>query len=148
MYRPQGVPEVHAQHDDHCEENSLILSSTETKDQMHYVTWMRAFHPDVIFTISPAAFKFAGTPLQRQIQGKRMKAMGYQVGTPDIMVFYPIGLYHGLFIELKYGKGKLSDEQRELLLRLSTLGYSCWTCLGYKEAVEVTTRYLKGDIRS
>lgn len=124
----------------------MAFSSTETKDQMHYVAWMRTFNPKIIFTISPAAFKFGGTQAQRAIQGKRMKAMGYLVGTPDIMIFHPVAEYHGLFIEMKYGKNSLTDQQRIVMGILSALGYSCWVCIGYKEAVEVTTRYLNGKL--
>lgn len=126
----------------------MTFPTTETKEQMHYVTWLRTMHPEIIFTISPAAFKFGGNQTQRAIQGKKMKDMGYMVGTPDIMVFYPIGLYHGLFIELKKPGGKVEPAQRKVMEQLATLAYSVWVCYGYKEAVEVTTRYLKGAIKS
>jgi hypothetical protein len=46
-----------------------------------------------------------------KIQGARLKALGVKSGVHDLMVNVSRGTYHGLDIELKAGKNKLSDKQ-------------------------------------
>lgn len=123
----------------------MVHEVPETKEQMHVVTWLRMMWPKVIFTISPSAFKFGGSSKQRMIQGKKMKDMGYLPGTPDIMIFHPVGEWHGLFIELKRPSGKAEPHQLVVLQSLSNVGYKVFICYGYNEATRVIQKYLTGQ---
>ena len=44
-----------------------------------------------------------------------LKRMGLKNGVPDIFVSVPCGQYHGMYIEFKSAKGKLTTDQQEFL---------------------------------
>ena len=71
----------------------------------------------------------------------RMKRMGLRSGFPDLFVTLARGKYHGLFIEMKYGKNKTTKEQKEWLELLSAEGYACAVCYGADETIKVIENY-------
>ena len=71
----------------------------------------------------------------------RMKKMGLRRGFPDLLVPLARGGYHGLFIEMKYGKNKTTKEQKEWLERLSAEGYACAVCYNAAEAIKTIESY-------
>ena len=74
----------------------------------------------------------------------QLKRMGYTKGTPDIMVFHPgrSPYVHGLFIEMKSEKGRVSDEQKEWGKRAEELGYRYYVCHSAEEAIGIIRTYL------
>lgn len=70
----------------------------------------------------------------------RLKAQGVRAGFPDLGFFYPVGDFHGLFIEMKkpivkgQRKPKVEDNQKEWIDRLSAQGYDTAVCFGWHEA--------------
>ena len=83
----------------------------------------------------------------RQVQYvQKLKRMGMLPGFPDFFIYEPRGVYHGLAIEMKRVKGgRVSEEQKECLKKLSDRGYYATVCRGFDEAKEVIDRYLKGE---
>ena len=71
----------------------------------------------------------------------RMKRMGLRSGFPDLLVPLARGGYHGLFVEMKYGKNKTTKEQKEWLERLSAEGYACAVCYNAAEAIKTIESY-------
>lgn len=71
----------------------------------------------------------------------RMKRMGLRSGFPDLLVPLARGGYHGLFIEMKYGKNKTTKEQKEWLERLTAEGYACAVCYNAAEAIKTIESY-------
>lgn len=74
---------------------------------------------------------------------KRLKAEGVKAGVPDICLPVPSGGYHGLYIELKAGKNKTTENQDRWLQALEENGYFTAVCYGWKEASKAITDYLK-----
>lgn len=74
--------------------------------------------------------------------GALLKKMGVKAGVPDLCLPVPVGRYHGLYIELKIGKGRPSDRQREWIAHLFEAGYAVHICYGFKEAAKVILDYL------
>lgn len=73
----------------------------------------------------------------------RAKQAGLKKGFPDLILPFPMGKYHGLFIELKRLKrSKLYPEQHWFLQTLAALDYSCHVCKGSEAAIEVICNYL------
>ena len=72
----------------------------------------------------------------------RMKRMGLRSGFPDLLVPLARGGYHGLFIEMKYGKGKTTKEQEEWLSCLNSQGYRAVVCRGSGEALAEINSYI------
>ena len=80
--------------------------------------------------------------------GKRDKLVAMQLqregvkpGVPDLCLPVPSAGWHGLFIELKWGRNTTTDKQNEWLERLREQGYLAVVCYGWCEAVEVIREY-------
>ena len=80
---------------------------------------------------------------RNKLEAYNLKKQGVKAGVPDICLPVPSGAYHGLYIELKYGKNKTSPEQRAWLAALSAVGYKTAVCYGWSEAAETILKYLK-----
>ena len=78
-----------------------------------------------------------------RIEAAHLKQQGVKPGVPDICLAYPSGVYHGLYIELKVGKNKPSDLQKEWLRNLRAAGYMAIVCYGFEQAKEAIENYLK-----
>lgn len=72
----------------------------------------------------------------------KLKAEGVKRGIPDVFLAIPSQGYHGLFIELKAPKGRVSPEQSDMLDLLRANGYVCRVCFGWDQAREVIEGYL------
>lgn len=73
----------------------------------------------------------------------KAKAAGMRKGKPDIELPVSRGRYHGLFIELKFGRNSPTREQVEYMGRLGDEGNLCVVCYGAKAAVDSIISYLK-----
>lgn len=71
-----------------------------------------------------------------------LKREGVKAGVPDICLPVARGQYHGLYIELKAGKNKISSKQKEWLNALNQEGYATKVCYGWSEARETIEKYL------
>ena len=72
----------------------------------------------------------------------RLKREGVKAGVSDIFVAVPRGDYHGMFIEIKTEKGRLSPAQTAFLARQARLGYSAVVAHGVREAIDAIAGYL------
>ena len=62
-------------------------------------------------------------------------------GVPDLFLPVPIGAYHGLFIEMKSDKGRLSENQQWFLNKVELLGYKIAVCYSANEAIKTIENY-------
>lgn len=83
-----------------------------------------------------------GVRLTSALAGKRAKEQGLKRGIPDIMLPYPNKLYHGLFIELKSEKGRISKDQKIWIKQLNEAGYLAMVCYGFDKAKQLIIAYL------
>ena len=114
---------------------------TEYEIQTKLVRYIRLKYPDLLMAVSPAA----GFKVSRGVAMK-MIAMGYQKGTPDIIILEPRQGYHGLCLELKAEKGILSDEQKLYLQKLALKGYDVLTVYSLEEAIDTLNWYLDPEM--
>lgn len=73
-----------------------------------------------------------------------LKRSGVKKGVPDLCLPVPRNGYHGLWIELKVGANKPTFDQKRWLNELNRQGYLAKVCVGYSEAIQLITDYLKG----
>ena len=110
----------------------------ETQEQKQLIQWCR----------TDARFQFLFHIPNESVGGSgwiiRNRQMGVKAGVPDL--FYPVPLqgYHGMFIEMKAGKGKTSPEQKKWLIALETMGYKCVVAHGWEEAKKALEDYVNG----
>lgn len=74
----------------------------------------------------------------------RMKAEGVRAGVSDLHLPVPRGGFHGLWIEMKADRGKLSELQAEWLAAMETLGHRAVVAQGWDYARAVIINYLQG----
>ena len=70
------------------------------------------------------------------------KRLGGKPGVPDLCVPVAKGGYFGLYIEMKYGRNKPTDNQLRWQSILIEQGYKATTCWGADEAIAVIKNYL------
>lgn len=115
-------------------------SKMEFMEQIEVVNWLKENHPDVLFTASVGGVRL------HPVTAKRMVAMGYSAGTPDLILFQACGSFHGLCIEMKrIGKFNVSPDQVEWHGKLKERGYAVAVCNGAEHAIKTIGEYLKGE---
>jgi len=75
------------------------------------------------------------------LQATKSKQQGMLSGVPDLFLPVPIGGYHGLFIEMKSEKGRLTENQQWFLSNAESLGYKTAVCYSAKEAIDAIEAY-------
>ena len=80
---------------------------------------------------------------RNKAEAARLKAEGVLAGVPDLFLPVPNKSYHGLFIEMKYGKGRTSAAQDDWLALLRRNGYDAQVCYGATAAMEIIDEYMK-----
>lgn len=74
-----------------------------------------------------------------------LKAEGLLPGVPDLSLPVARHGYHGVYIEMKFGKNGPSDEQVKILESLAEQGYLAIVCWSAQDAIEAITAYLSGQ---
>lgn len=74
--------------------------------------------------------------------GAKQKQMGMLAGVPDFHLPVPKGIYAGLYIEMKYGEGRVEKSQREFLKAAAEYGNYCVVCYGAEEAIGIIKDYV------
>lgn len=78
---------------------------------------------------------------RNRIEAANLKKQGVKAGVPDLCFPVPKGKYHGMYIEMKYGKNKTTQSQDKWLELLSKNGYMTAVCYGFDEAKAVIDKY-------
>lgn len=75
-------------------------------------------------------------------EAAHLKAQGTLSGIPDLCLPVPSGPYHALYIEMKYGKNRLTENQKERISQLRAFGNAVAVCYSAQEAIDVISRYI------
>lgn len=78
-------------------------------------------------------------------EAARFKAQGVKAGVSDLFLPAAHGGYFGLYIEMKYGKNKPTEQQEQFLHDMRIAGYK--TCVAYsaEEAINELKSYMIQD---
>ena len=90
----------------------------EQRDHIAIVEWFSYQYPELVKDFH----HFANERKCSLQYGALLKRMGVQRGVADFFLGISCGGYHGLWIELKVGKGKLTTEQQDFLFRKTERG--------------------------
>lgn len=74
-----------------------------------------------------------------------LAAEGVKSGVPDICLPVARSSFHGLYIEMKYGRNKPSDHQEAWLKALAGQGYKTAVCWSFHAALTVIEQYLTSE---
>lgn len=120
---------------------SLIKTSEhdEQKALFQWAKWNEGRYPELkwLFAIPNGGYRHIATAV-------RLKASGVKKGVFDIMLPVARGGYHGLFIEMKVDKNKLTESQAEFQQFLIKQNYKASVCYSMEEAKDAIMRYLIG----
>ena len=114
------------------------LEEDEQQALFQWVDWMSGTHPEL-----EMLFHIPNGGKRGKLEAIRLKREGVKAGVPDLFLPVARGGYHGLFVELKAGKGVASLMQREWIVRLEKQGYRAQIAVGWEEAAKVIMEYLK-----
>jgi hypothetical protein len=106
--------------------------------QAAFIQWA-ANHPDprtgMIFAIPNGGLRSPKT-------GATLKREGVRAGVPDLFLAAPSAGYHGLFIEFKTEKGRVSGDQKNWIRALRDQKYKVALCRSLEDAIGITQSYL------
>ena len=74
-------------------------------------------------------------------QARIAKAQGMLSGVPDLLLPMKKNGHHGLYIEMKSEKGRLTENQQWFLSNAESLGYKTAVCYSAKEAIDAIESY-------
>ena len=103
--------------------------------QTYLVQWIREVDPEILFTATNGGVRLSMN------QAKRMKAAGYLRGVPDLLFFEARDGFHGLAIELKAPKGRISPIQRERVEEFRIRGWRAEVAFGWDHAMKILREY-------
>lgn len=114
---------------------------TESKSQQEVVRWWRdncyEWQLDEELLMS-----FPNQAKRNPATASRMLAEGLRSGAPDLFAAVPRGDCAGLFVEMKAAGGKLSENQKLMLARLSKVGFATVVCFSAQEAIHAIRSYM------
>lgn len=112
------------------------MKEQEHNIQVSCVTWFRYQYPQYLIWAIPNGGQ------RNAVVAAKLKAEGVLAGVPDLFIAVSRGSYSGLFVEMKAGKNKPTDEQTDVMQRLCEAGYKCEVCYSLDEFKEIINLYL------
>lgn len=79
--------------------------------------------------------------IRSHAQREYLHQEGMSKGVLDINIDWPSNGYHGMKIEMKHGKGKLSNAQKEWKKRYEKAGYYVVVCYDFEQACQELIAY-------
>ena len=79
---------------------------------------------------------------RNKAEARKLKATGTKSGVPDLFLPVPRSPKHGLFIEMKVGRNKCTENQKKWIRNLLEQGYEVKVCYSCEEAIQVIKKYL------
>lgn len=79
---------------------------------------------------------------RNQLEAVNLKRQGVKAGVPDLNLPIALHGFHGLYIEMKFGKNKTTEKQKWWLEQLQKQGYKTAVCYGADEAIDTIKEYL------
>lgn len=116
------------------------MKSREAQEQAVVISWCKM--QENVYPSLKNIYAIPNGGYRNKIEAKNLKLQGVKSGVPDLHLAYPSGCYYGLYIEMKWGKNKPTENQEDWIKRLSAVGYKCEVCWSSEEAIAVIKNYL------
>lgn len=116
------------------------MKRSETTEQINLFTW--ADHNLLIAPELKTMYHVPNEGKRNQTTGGILKAAGMRKGVPDIVLPAARKGFHGLYIEMKFGKNKPTKDQAEFMAALEKQGYKTAVAYGFTQAREIIRGYL------
>jgi len=116
-------------------------ASNEAQAQAMFFTWLTLAHPSV----RKCTFAIANGGSRNVAEASNLKRQGVTAGVSDVFMSVPMNGYHGLYIEFKHGKNKLTDAQAKFQHHAGNYGYMVSVCYSFDEARTIVEDYLSEE---
>lgn len=110
----------------------------ESVMQQHFVRWLHLQYP----YIAKTSFAVPNTARRSLQEGSRFKREGVKAGVSDFIILYPSNGYHGMLIEFKTEKGKVTPEQKEFQNNVIKANYYAIVCRNLDMAMAEVKGYI------
>lgn len=117
------------------------MRNEESKLQIACVKWFRYQYPEYARQL----FAVPNGGNRNLITAKILKAEGVLPGVADLIFLKPNAEYHALCIEMKYGKGKQSELQKEWQFIIEGHGYKYEVCNSLESFINTINTYINGN---
>lgn len=117
------------------------MRNEESKIQISCVKWFRYQYPEYASLL----FAVPNGGNRNLITAKIMKAEGVLSGVSDLIFLKPNSKFHALCIEMKQGKGKQSQNQKEWQFVVEGHGYKYVVCYSLEEFMNTINEYIHGN---
>lgn len=113
------------------------MESDEQKALFRWAALAQGKYPDLVLM-----YHIPNGGSRHPAEAANLKAQGVKAGVPDICLPVPRGAFHGLYIEMKYGKNRLTQSQKDWLAALIHQGYAVHVCYTMESARVAIVNYL------
>lgn len=121
------------------QQNRKRSEATEQETLIVWSEWQQGKFPEL-----KLLFHIPNGGSRNKLEAANLKRQGVKAGVPDLCLPVARNGFHGLYIEMKYGRNKTTDSQEEWLEALKEQGYLTAVCYGAEEAEKVLLKYLTG----
>lgn len=102
------------------------------------LAWLVKQYPEVAL-----AYHIPNGGKRNKAEAARLKRQGVKAGVPDICLPVARGGYHGMYIEMKYGRNRPTEAQEIWLEQLEKQGFYTAVCYSAGEAIDKISAYMR-----
>lgn len=120
--------------------NPKYAKRSETTEQIAVIQWCEineGAHPEL-----KLLYHVPNGGSRNKLEAANLKRQGVKAGVPDLAFPVPKGKYIGLYIEMKYGANKETDNQKQWLRNLKAVGHFVAVCYTAEATVQVINEYI------
>lgn len=116
---------------------------TEAQEQERLISWCS--YQSCIYKELELIYHIPNGGRRNKREAAALKRQGVKSGVPDLHLPVARSGYNSLYIEMKVGKNKCSDNQNKWIDMLLKEGHQVKVCYGAEEAIEEIMKYLSND---
>lgn len=113
----------------------------EATEQERVINWATFYAKD--FPELDLLYHVPNGGSRNQLEAANLKRQGVKAGVPDLVLPVPRQQFHGLYVEMKWGKNTTTDKQDWWLEQLQRQGYKTAVCWSADEAMDVIAEYME-----
>lgn len=119
------------------QQNRKRSEATEQERLISWAGWQHNKYPEL-----KLLYHVPNGGSRNTLEAANLKRQGVKAGVPDLCLPVARQGHHGLYIEMKWGKNKVTENQSQWLEELRQQGYKAVVCYGADEAIRVIEEYL------
>lgn len=118
-------------------QNRKQSEATEQERLISWAQWQHNKYPEL-----KLLYHVPNGGSRNTLEAANLKRQGVKAGVPDLCLPVARQGYHGLYIEMKWGKNKVTENQKQWLDDLRQQGYEAVVCYGADQAIRAIEEYL------